>query len=816
MEKRNHEKDLKIDEHYISPEAAEKKLRIARKTRQTVYMYGVTGCGKTMAMTAFLAKSRYLYFSAADTQAETVRETIKKKTDTGARKTESQKILVLDDLYLLEAQEDRTDFGKLIDEMSGRRDIWLVLISRAPVPKWLKEIYVRHFFLVISEEELNFTEKEMEQYFEKWELFITEESRKKLWEMTGGYALGLRIAAMHFKRISPEVKDRQSAEMEAIRKGQKDLWEYLGVYVYDQWSTEQQQFLEAMSIVDQFDLPMACQLTKNKNAGCLIRQAQEIGNFIIERITEEGSVYKIRNEMKKSMYRRLWMKYSEDYIRQLYCSAGSYYEIEGNMTEALRMYQCCQEKEGISRILISNMRKNPAEGNYFEWRKYYLILPEEKIRESIELMAGMSMLYSILMNIEESERWYKELCVYAKEATGGKKKEAESRLLYLDIALPHRGSKDMVGLLQHAGALLTRRKVILQELSVTSNLPSLMNGGKDFCQWSKKDQELAKKIGPVISFVLGKYGKGLVNLALAESFFEKGAENYEVFSLAGRGRMQAENGGKTELVFVAVGILSSLSVICNHMADAQDLVTAFRTIAEREKKKILPNLEAMQARLELYKGKNIMAEKWLAEAPDENVEFNTMDRYRYLTKVRVYLAMGQREKALMLLEKIQFYAEKMHRTYIAIETALLMAITYKRLGREEWKEKLQEAVTAAEEYGFVRILTKEGAALWELLKSDPVTWRKEAFRRQVRKECRQMADYYPSYLMEKQGEHVILSDKALKILKLQAEGLSVEQIAERMNLSRAGVKYYNQETYKKLGVNSKTAAVIEARNRRLI
>ena len=61
-----------------------------------------------------------------------------------------------------------------------------------------------------------------------------------------------------------------------------------------------------------------------------------------------------------------------------------------------------------------------------------------------------------------------------------------------------------------------------------------------------------------------------------------------------------------------------------------------------------------------------------------------------------------------------------------------------------------------------------------------------------------------------------LSDKALKILRLQAQGMSVAEIADILGLSQAGVKYYNQETYKKLGVNSKAAAITEARNRRVL
>ena len=79
-----------------------------------------------------------------------------------------------------------------------------------------------------------------------------------------------------------------------------------------------------------------------------------------------------------------------------------------------------------------------------------------------------------------------------------------------------------------------------------------------------------------------------------------------------------------------------------------------------------------------------------------------------------------------------------------------------------------------------------------------------------------MADFYPAYLQEKVEGAVDLTDKALRILRLQAEGLSVEQIAKQLGLTKAGVKYYNQETYKKLGVHNKTAAVTEARNRRIL
>lgn len=800
-----------VDEHYVRPQVAWEKMKAAQRALQTVYIYGITGTGKTTFVADFLKRKQYHYIDLADTGIVEITGMVQEQLDI-------QMICVIDNLQLLETQEDRSVCAQLIEKLSGRKDIWLILISRAPMPKWLKTIYVKYLFVIIGEEELCLAEKEQEQYLEKWELSPTKAAFDRIWELGHGNPLFLRIVAMRFWDI-PEaeaVKNKEDAELCAIEEARKDLWDYVEAHVYDQWSVELQEFLEAVCVVEQFDLQMAQQITKKKEAGKLIQQAQEAGNFVKEISRGEHSVYELRAPMKYSMRRRLSAKYSQDYILELYYSAGNSYEIEGNVPEALKMYEMCHNEEGISRILIENTRRNPASGDYFELKRYYLALPEEKIKESVELMTGMSMLQSMLLNEEESERWYQELLAYAKERTGGQKRAAETKLLYLDIALPHRGIIQMTDLLKKAGTLLVERKTVLPEFSVTSNLPSMMNGGKDFCEWSRKDKELVRTLGKVLSLVLGKYGKGLVNLALAESYFEKGEDDYEVASLAGNGRMQAEGGGKTEQVFVAVGILVQLSVLNNHMDGAVDMLESFRQVAEQEAPKLLPNIRAMSVRLDLYKERSSEACQWLEEAPDEDVEFNGMERFRYLTKVRVYLTLGRKEKALLLLNKMKYYADKMHRTYIKIEVMILEAITMYRMEKEGWQDILQEAVARAEDYHFVRILTREGSALWELLKAGTVTWQDQAFKKQVISECKQMAGFYPAYMKEKPEGNVILSDKALKILRLQSEGLSVEQIAQQLGLSKAGVKYYNQETYKKLGVNNKAAAVTEARNRRLL
>ena len=494
-------------------------------------------------------------------------------------------------------------------------------------------------------------------------------------------------------------------------------------------------------------------------------------------------------------------------------------KIKGRLMGALAMFEKAKDERCIAELLIQNGRENPSSGHFYEMRHYYLRLPEEYIRNSVELMGAMSMLQSMLMNEEESERWYAELTEFAKNQTGSLKKEAVNRLLYLDIGLPHRGNLGLMELMKHAGTLLLSRKVKLPEFAVTGNLPSMLNGGKDFCEWSKRDKELALTIGKPVCMVLGKYGKGLISLALAESGLEKGEDNYEVEALTVRGRMEAEAGGRIEQCFVGAGILTWLAIFTNHVDNAIVILEGFQEMTRKEKvaPQLIENLKTLKCRLALYQGHVAEISDWMKTAPDENEEFYTMDRFRYLTKVRIYLADHKYEEAAILLQKIAFYADHMKRTYIQMETKLLQAILLFRMGNDSWRDTLQEVITQAEEYHFVRLFSREGAALQDLFKRSRFDWKDRTFRRQVLDETEQMAETYPSYLNAATGQaNLTLTGNALKVLRLQVMGKGSAEIAGELGISLATVKYHNKENYKKLGVKTKAQAINEAKNRNLI
>ena len=808
---------------YIRPKRALRRLKAAEEENITAYIYGVSGIGKTELIVRYLKQKKYQMFDAGRVSAEELE---------GIAESEKRKIVVIDNLHDLAMEEECDDIKEAIISLIEREDIWLILSGRCAVPPWLAAVRYREVFYVIEESELLFDEAQENQYIEYTKILLTPEQRKVSRNYCLGVPLGWYITWDIYKQIQLReglkegeyFSDKLFSEL--IDRGLSQMWDYLDWHVYDNWDIRIQEFLMEVSIVDCFTAHLAEMITGINNVESILSRVKWFGNFMVERTEKDEVVYEFRREMRISMRRRLKRKYNKEQIHALYENAGLYYQLNKEPIRALEMYQKAGEKERIASLLIENARTAPNNGYYYQLKKYYLKLSDEKIRTSPELMMGMSMLQSLLLDIEESERWYQELEQYAKEHSGRERRQARSKLLYLEIGLPHRGSENMVEILKKAHLLILDKQVSLQEFSVTSNQASQMNGGKDFCEWSKRDRELAKGIGKLVEFILGKYGKGMVNLALSESFFEKGEDNYEVASLANKGRMQAETGGKLEQCFVADGMLAWLHIITGKVSEAEELLKRFYKKAEKEEaERLLPNIETFIIRCALYSQKKAEIEKWMKKAPDEEQEFSIYDRFHYLTKVRVYLQNGRNEQAYNLLLKCEYYATVMKRTYIKIEVKLLMAIVQYRVGDERWDETLCEGLKMAEEYHFVRIITREGAAIrplltqsrWEPSRVESKEGEKKnrQFWKQVLEETEKMTRYYPGYL--KAGiESVTLSDAMLEILKLQADGLSKEKIAERLNMSVSNVKYHTQQIYKRLGVSNKAEAVMEAGKRGLL
>ena len=785
-----------MDQNYIAPAGALKKLKTARSIPQTVYLYGATGYGKTELVRQYLSGRRYIYLSCEELPWEAG---ALPPVEPGRQ---NRRVVVIDDLHRLKSEELRQE----ILALEEREDIWLILVSRSPLPAWLMPRHIKSVFVVVSEDDLRMGRDEITAYLDARGVVYTEEDIQYLQNTAEGNAYILHHVALRMKEGEHPGPKLQTEIREAFAS-------YLENVVLVRWDSDLLEFLMQVSVVDEFTLELAEMISGNLHVTALLEQAAEAGNFI----SQEDGTYRLRPVLIDALRNRALKVYGRERVKDLKYNAALYYEMHDEVVPALKLFEECGKTERIKNLLIRNARMNPGNGHYYELRRYYFNMDEREIEDSPVLMAGMSMLHSMLMDDEKSEYWYEKLKAFATNAKGGVRREALSRLAYLDIGLPHRGSRDVLEIIKNIPALLFDKGNRLPEFSVTSNLPSTMNGGKDFCHWSPDDTKLAKTVGPLVERVLGSYGKGLVKAALGESYYEKGGDNYEVMSLLTRAQVEAGQGGTMEIAFAAVGVRVRLALLQGDSPAARELLASFeQSVKENRAVQLLPNIQALRCRLALYEGDMDIVERWMKTAPDEDREFCSLERYRYLTKVRCYLANGEYTKAQALLEKLRYYAEQTGRPYVRMETGLLSAITKERVGGP-WQEELATVLKEAERYRFLRLITEEGAAVWPLFQREKKalqeagTLNKDWLRRLLA-EAEEVARRYPLYLKKRAAVAADFKGVALTILRLQADGLSVNRIAQRLDLKPDNVKYHIKENYRKLNVDNKTDALLAARS----
>ncbi len=248
-------------------------------------------------------------------------------------------------------------------------------------------------------------------------------------------------------------------------------------------------------------------------------------------------------------------------------------------------------------------------------------------------------------------------------------------------------------------------------------------------------------------------------------------------------------------------------------------------------------LAAERARLWIRQGNLIAAEQW---APARAV---AGDRYhepvQQLTLLRLHLAQHQREpdgrlieEAAEMLARLRAAAEASGWMGDLIEILALQALTLQALGDPAGAlATLAHVLTLAEPEGYIRIFVDEGASMAALLaqsaerraQNDPLRAYAErlllAFPSEQRGETAGNSDAPPVLRSTLTRSHALvepLTDRELEILRLIADGLSNQAIADRLVIALSTVKRHINNVFGKLAVQSRTQALLRARELQLL
>lgn len=777
----------------IKPAIAERFETFLRQGR--VFFFGAPcGFGKSALAEALLAGRPVVRRSVSDADFSL------------PRAEEEWSTLLLDDLQLMQEESDWQALCELIRSSPQRR---FVLLSRAAPPGCLMAFQYTGLMTVVDGDGLLFDREDVRKLFHAFGVEVTESEITGILKESSGHPLGVAITARSMaegKPFGPEL----------VAQTFREVFFYFEAAIYQRFDLPVRRFLLELASFDSFDPEMARMVSGDPHAGELLDWLQ--------RHTSMLRCDGIRHFYFWPQFRAflLWemdREYTDEKRRALFSRGGLYYELKEDYPRALDCYSKGGDHSKVSELLIRNAELHPGMGHYHEMEKYYRALPEQEVLASPSLMQGMSMLCALASDYAGSERWYEELRQFAQRRGRGDAagRQARSRLAWLDISLPQRGVEGLTESIPAAFRLMVSKEVVLPPFSVTSALPSIMNGGKDFSEWSKRDDMLYHTLRIPAETILGRDGVGLADCAIAESKFEKGEDiSGRMLSLIPR-MNDIRQHGTPDMEFAAGGLLARSQLAGGQSEDARRTVRSLReSFAAEGRERFLPNMDAMLCRIALHAGDLDASDAWYRKsAPRDPLRVNVMKRYLYFTQAMVELADGAPDKALLTLAPLARYIQSCRRHIDGIHLDLLTAIARFRSRDETWRQDLTHGLNTAAEFRFIRPVSVYGAAILPLL--EELEWHGSVkWHKRLMADVRAQAAYHPRFLQPRLAPKDALTPTEVQILRLLCADKSNAEIGQIMDIKLPTVKTHVSHILDKLDVRRRSEAKTAAKRLRLV
>jgi len=212
-----------------------------------------------------------------------------------------------------------------------------------------------------------------------------------------------------------------------------------------------------------------------------------------------------------------------------------------------------------------------------------------------------------------------------------------------------------------------------------------------------------------------------------------------------------------------------------------------------------------------------------ADLPKEDDSDRVMvllQRYnlQYLTLAKTLITQHQTSEALIILNWIADHSRILGRSSNLLHSMVLKALLFHDQNQVELAiETMLKALALARPAGYIRLFVDEGESMARLLSASE-SYVDATLREYVEKLLSILVSPRPTPEKSRQpitqGGSVVesLSRREQEVLRLMAEGLSNEEIARKLYLSKNTLKAHTQNIYSKLDVHSRMQAVNKARD----
>ena len=754
------------------------------KQGRVLFFSAPCGCGKTCIADALVKGKNVRKLSGEDPEFSV------------PSRNENWRILLIDDFQEIQDEQIWRELYNLIRDCPDRR---FLLLSRGAPHGSMMAFRYTGLMTVLDMKTFFFDREDILRMMESWEVPYADSDIGEILKKSMGFPLGVAITARKMKQglaFSPEV----------VGQSFQEVFLYFETAIYRRLDAPIRRFILELAPFESFDLELARMVTGSHDAAEMLDWVQRNTCML-----QYDDILRFRFWVQFRMF-LMWemgREYSPEWKRALLIRGGMYYELKEDYPRALDCYIEGWDHAKVSELLIRNAENFPGMSHYREMEKYYRNLPEKEILASPALMQGMSMLRALSGDYADSERWYQALKAFGEHLSpqDAVLKQVRGSLVRLDISLPQRKTEELTEILPRVAQMLKRKEIMPQPFSVSSGLPSIVNGGKDFSEWCKKDDLIYKTMSGPLQTVLGKNGVGLAECAVAESKYEKGEDiSARMLDLVQR-MGEIRRSGTPEIEFALTALLARSQMTSGRVGDSQRTLETLRLrFEDAGLTRYLPNLDAFLCRIDLRMGNLDAADAWyLEKAPKDPLNFDALKRYQYLTQAAVELVAGQTENVFLTLAPLDAFCKACGRHLDGISADLLRAMALYRAKDEGWRGFLKSALAEAENYRFVRPVSVFGVAILPLL--EEMDWKPDSnWFKNVMADTRNQASFYPDYLRPRISPKETLTATEMRVLHLLCADKSNAEICRIMDIKLPTVKTHVSRVLEKLGVNRRSEA----------
>ncbi len=257
-----------------------------------------------------------------------------------------QRVLVLDDLHLVDSAEVHEDLGFLVERMPPTLHVCVATRSEPPAALAIPRLRARGELTELRAEDLRLDLDQAQRLLESAAGEAPpREALERLHERTEGWAAGLYLSAL-------SLRGRSEPEDLAAGVGGDDehLADYLTAEILAGLDPDTRGFLLRTSVLDRLCGPL-CDRVLGREGASSVLEEMERSNLLVVPLDRRRLWFRYHHLFADLLRRQLDLEVPAAEVRALHCRASDWWEAHDELPEAVRHALAAQDAERVAALV---------------------------------------------------------------------------------------------------------------------------------------------------------------------------------------------------------------------------------------------------------------------------------------------------------------------------------------------------------------------------------------------------------------------------------------------------------------------------------